>query len=97
MKKFWKSHKRELYAKLHFIQYYSRNFFSRMYMSSKSVSWGSRGAEDPPFIKVGSSEPTRAQSREGSSSLAESSRMFFVTVLIDSDWLAFALNLGFFP
>ena len=45
------------------------------------------GPEDPQCIRIGYSEPTRAQSLEGSSSLAESSRVFFGTVIIDSDWL----------
>ena len=65
------------------------------------------GVEDPPSVKIGYSEPTRAQSREGSSTLAKSSWMFFGTVIFDSDWLpriligcrqefGFGLNLGFF-
>ena len=33
------------------------------------------------------SEPTRAQSKEGFSPLAESSRVFFGTVILNSDWL----------
>ena len=38
-------------------------------------------------IKIGYSEPTRAESREGTSTLAESSRVFFGDEILDSDWL----------
>ena len=42
--------------------------------SSKNVSWSGRGVKTP-CIKIGYSEPTRAESREGSSPRAESSRV----------------------
>ena len=45
------------------------------------------GGGRPSYNKIGYSEPTGAQSREGSSTLAESSRVFFGTVILDSDWL----------
>ena len=45
------------------------------------------GGGRPYCIKIGYSEHTRAQSGEGSSTLAESSRVFFGTVILDSDWL----------
>ena len=48
---------------------------------------GGGGVEDPPCIKIGNSEPTRAESREGSSTLAGSVWVFFGTVILDSDWL----------
>ncbi len=43
--------------------------------------------EDPPRIKIGYSEPRGAESREGSSILAENFWFFFGTVILDSDWL----------
>ena len=43
--------------------------------------------EDPPCIKIGYSEPRGVESREGSSTLAESVWVFFGTVILDSDWL----------
>ena len=39
-------------------------------------------------FKIGYSEPRAAESREGSSTLAESSRVFLGDVILDSDWLA---------
>ena len=45
-------------------------------VSSKSVSWSEQGGGVKTLcIKIGYSEPTRAESREGSSPRAESSRM----------------------
>ena len=45
-------------------------------------------------IKIGYSEPTRAESREGTSTLAESSRVFLGDVILDSDWLPTVLGTG---
>ena len=70
--------------------------------SSKSVSWSEQGVKTL-CIKIGYSEPTRAESREGSPPRAESSRVtywrlglrntrFWLAddsgdVILDSDWL----------
>ena len=43
--------------------------------SSSGESWGGRQGGGPPCIKIGYSEPTRAESREGISTRAESSRV----------------------
>ena len=52
-------------------------------MSSKSVSWrGGAGGLMNLCIKRSYSEPTRAESREGSSTLAESSRVTWCPILI---------------
>ena len=53
-----------------------------------SVSWSGEGVEVPLCIKIGYSEPTCAQSRERTSTLAESSLVFFGVVMLDSDWLS---------
>ena len=45
------------------------------------------GVDDHPCIKIGYREPTRAESREGSFILAESSRVFFGVMILDSGWL----------
>ena len=49
----------------------------KCHVSSKSVSWGGGGGGGGGHscIKIGYSEPAQAKSREGSSSLAESSRV----------------------
>ena len=69
----------------------SRSECYRVYNhSSKSVSWREQGGGRPSFIKIGYSEPTRAESREGSSG-AESSRAWrnddSGDVILGSDWL----------
>ena len=48
---------------------------------------GGGDVEDSPCIKIGYSEPTRNQNREGSSTLANSSRVSFGVVILDFDWL----------
>ena len=58
--------------------------------SSKRVSRSGGGGglvEESPCIEIGYREPTRAESREWSSTLAESSRVIFGVVIFDSDWL----------
>ena len=52
-----------------------RNICKFLYVSSKTVSWDGRGGGGPSCIKIGYSEPTRAESREGTSNGAESSRV----------------------
>ena len=55
--------------------------------------------EDPRCIKIGYSKQRGAESREGSSTLAESVWVFFGTVIIDSDWLTkfFMLDSDWLP
>ena len=52
------------------------------------MSWlGGGGIENPHSFKIDYRAPTRAASRKGSSTLAESSRVFFGVVILNSDWL----------
>ena len=50
-------------------------FVIKINASSKSLSWSAQGGGGPSCIKIGYSEPRGAESREGSSTLAESSRV----------------------
>ena len=65
---------------------FSREGLNLLQGSSKSVSWSDKGGgvEDPPCSKIDYSEPRGAESREGSSTLAESVWVFFDTRF----WLA---------
>ena len=63
-------------------------------VSSKSVSCSEQGGWRPSCIKIGYSEPTRAENREGSPRRPELSGDVMTTrvfdsgdVMLDSDWL----------
>ena len=62
-------------------------------MIVSSSSGGGGRLQAPPCFKRSYGEPTRAESRELASTLAENFRVFFGVVILDSDWLTI---LGFF-
>ena len=74
-----KRHKLSLYGFLVFSSYVSSRRVSR--------SGAGGGGVKSLCFKIGYREPTRAEGREGTSTLAESPRMFLGDVTLDSDWL----------